>query len=256
MTEEERFLFDLQGYLILENVIDPSVLAEMNGWLDAQAERDPAFRGGQGNDHLPHPITWGPLFRNLMDHHRTLPILRELLGPYLRLDHDYAIFLQPGGPGLPLHGPNGDPYDPIHYYHCRDGRIYSGLTVATFALTDVPADSGGLAVIPGSHKSHFNTPEEIRKFQRRTPIVRQVPMKAGDVAIFTEALVHGTLPWTGPGVRRTLFFKYAPNGIAWEKNCYLPTEASPAIRALESELTDRQHELMQPPSAPDHRTRI
>jgi ectoine hydroxylase-related dioxygenase (phytanoyl-CoA dioxygenase family) len=48
------------------------------------------------------------------------------------------------------------------------------------------------------------------------PLVRQVPQKAGDVVIFTEALTHGTWPWTDPnGQRRSVLLKYAPHYMQW-----------------------------------------
>jgi hypothetical protein len=253
MNEEERYLFDLQGYLVIENAIEPQALKEMNVWLDAQAERSPAFQGQTGNAHLENTLTWGPHFRNLIDNPRVLPCLTEILGDRLRLDHDYAIFLQPGHKGLELHGPTVYPYDPCHFYHCIQGKIFCGLSVATYALTDVPADAGGLVVIPGSHKSNFRTPEDIRAFRRDSPILRQIPTKAGDCVIFTEALIHGTLPWKGPGVRRTLFYKYAPSVIAWSNQTYFPAKDTPQVKALEQALTERQRLLLLPPAAKDFR---
>ncbi|HLJ53583.1 MAG TPA: phytanoyl-CoA dioxygenase family protein [Chthonomonadaceae bacterium] len=256
MNDEERYLFDLQGYLHLEGVLDAETLARMNAWIDAQADEGPEWKAQTGNAHVEHPITWGPDFLALLDHPRTLPILREIMGEYCRLDHDYAIFLQPGHGGLQLHGPKmREPYDPLHFYHYVDGKIFCGLCVATFALTDVPEGSGGLAVIPGSHKSNFPVPEEIRLLKRPSPIVRQVPTRAGDCVIFTERLIHGTLPWRGPGIRRTLFLKYAPGSLSWDNRAYAPQAEVPAIRAIEAQLSAEQRRLLMPPSADDHRRR-
>ena len=117
----------------------------------------------------------------------------------------------------------------------------------------MPAGAGGLAVIPGSHKSNFNVPEDIRTLRRNSPIVRQVPTKAGDCVIFTERLLHGTLPWQGPGIRRTLFFKYAPGSLSWENRSYLPHAEIQAIRAIENQLTPGQRKLLMSASADDHR---
>ena len=36
MTEVERYLFDLQGYLIVEDVLDAEAVAELNRLIDAQ----------------------------------------------------------------------------------------------------------------------------------------------------------------------------------------------------------------------------
>ena len=251
MNEEERYLFDLQGYLVIPNAIEPETVTAMNAWIDTQAERDEKWRGQTGNAHIDSPILWGPLFRNLIDNPRILPCLKETLGAKLRLDHDYAIFLQPGHTGLKLHGPNTTPFDPCHYYRCYNGQIYCGLTVATYALTDTPPGTGGLAIVPGSHKSNFECPADIKRLERASSIVQQISAKAGDCILFTEALVHGTLPWQGPGVRRTLFFKYAPCSIAWSNQTYFPSGGTPGAIELESELTEAQRILLSPPGAVD-----
>jgi hypothetical protein len=39
--------------------------------------------------------------------------------------------------------------------------------------------------------------------------------RAGWRLQFTEALTHGTLPWTSPSTRTTLFYKYTPRDEAW-----------------------------------------
>ena len=38
--------------------------------------------------------------------------------------------------------------------------------------------------------------------------VHRVEAKAGECIIFSEKLKHGTIPWSGAGERRTLFYKY------------------------------------------------
>jgi len=251
MTAEERFLFDLQGFLLIKNAIAPEVLGAMNTWLDEQAARDPRWQGQTANAHLENILTWGPMFRDLLDNPRVFPILKDLLGNKLRLDHDYGIFLRPGHSGLKLHGPNFIPFDPCHYYHCSNGKISCGLTVAAYALNDVPPGAGGFAVIAGSHKCNFDCPKEIKTFERASSIVQQVPIQAGDCIVFTEALIHGTFPWKGPGVRRTLFFKYAPSNLAWEKRTYFPHAGNAAIQSITTELTETQRALLDPPSAVD-----
>ena len=41
------------------------------------------------------------------------------------------------------------------------------------------------------------------------------PQQAGSVIIFTEALAHGTLPWTADHERRALFYRYTPGHMAF-----------------------------------------
>ena len=47
-----------------------------------------------------------------------------------------------------------------------------------------------------------------------------VHQKAGDVVIFTEAMTHGTLPWTASHERRSILFKYSPGHASWGQGRY------------------------------------
>ena len=150
------------------------------------------------------PSLWGEPFKRLIDHPKILPYLVDLLGPNVR-DHDYAIFMSGGEGRGGLHGgeDGGSPGGPEgdHWYKYRDGIMRNGLCVMTFNLADAPAGAGGFACIPGSHKSNFlrEIPSEVRRFERPAHYVAQPALGAGDVLFFTEALVHGTMPWkAGP----------------------------------------------------------
>ena len=246
MTDEERYEFDINGFIVVRNAIEPTALADMNAWLDTQPDKDPAGRGKITTGNI---LTWGPLFRDLIDNPRVLPYLKTLMGDTLRLDHDYAIMSEKGGSDLVLHG-GGTPYDPAQYYHAYHDRMYNGLTVASYALASIGPGQGGFCGIPGSHKASFPRPATI---DLSSPLVRQVPMDAGDCVIFTEALTHGTLPWTATHHRRSLFFKYSPKHMTWANRYYFVPEGRPEIQALEKELTDAQRILLDPPSVYQHR---
>lgn len=250
MTDEEKYLFDLNGYIVVRNAIDSATLHELNAIMDTRPELDPTGRGSIRGFNM---LTWGAAFRNLIDNPKVLPYLIELMGDRVRLDHDYAIISEKGGSGLGLHG-GGTPYDPSQYYHCYDGKMHNGLMVASYALRDVPAGQGGLAVVPGSHKSCFRLPDKYHSMENDVPDwVRQVPMQAGDCAIFTEALTHGTFPWKADHVRRSLFFKFSPGHMTWAKTLYTSAPERPdAPEILSADLNETQKALLQPPSVYEH----
>lgn len=50
--------------------------------------------------------------------------------------------------------------------------------------------------------------------------VTRVEGQPGQAIIFTERLVHTTLPWTGRGERRSLFLKYCPYGLHYTDQRY------------------------------------
>jgi len=231
------FLFDLQGYLLLRSVLAPAEVAELNDLAD---QRFPCPPGATGERTAPHILLWGEPFLRLLDHPKILPYLCGILGPRFRLDHDYGIFMHKGDSRGPLHGGEGGMDD--WWYTCRNGVIRNGLCAVIFFLTPAQAGEGGFVCIPGSHKSRFlpALPEDVRHFQRSASYVVQPPVEAGDAVVFTEALVHGTMPWRGDQERRILLFKYGPGHCASSDKFYA-TSAMPT-------LTERQRQLLAPPS--------
>ena len=233
MTGEEKFQIDLEGYLIIKNVLTPDEVAEMNAFID------------EGNTQG-SPSLWGEPFKRLIDHPKILPYLIELLGPHVRLDHDYSLFMKQGEKRGRLHGgedggrPGGHVGD--HWYKYRDGIIRNGLSVMTYNLTDAPEGAGGFACIPASHKSNFvpEIPQDVRNFERPAHYVVQPALEAGDVLFFTEALIHGTMPWQAEHQRRALLYKYSPGHSAWSGNYYDISKYG--------ELTEQQRRLLMPPS--------
>ncbi|MEZ4621903.1 MAG: phytanoyl-CoA dioxygenase family protein [Caldilineaceae bacterium] len=236
MNEVELYKFDVQGYLILEDVLSQAEVSELNRLVDAQALPEPGLEtsGARFSNYL----TWGQPFCTLLDHPAIMPHLKVILGDGFRLDHYYGIYMRAGTERLNLHGGN-TPYDPPEYYHFRNGQMYNGLTVVAWNLTDTGPGLGGFCCIPGSHKANYACPSEIKESHVDSGMVVIPEAKAGSVVIFTEALTHGTAPWTAAQQRRSLLYKYSPAQQSWSKTHIQP----PAHVAL----TARQQLLFEPP---------
>ncbi|RIK36477.1 MAG: mitomycin antibiotics/polyketide fumonisin biosynthesis protein [Chloroflexi bacterium] len=236
MNEVERYLFDLQGYLILEDVLTQDQVAELNRLVDVQNLPEPGLESNKAR--FGKFLTWGQPFCDLLDHSRLMPYLKVILGDGFRLDHYYGIYLREGTGPLPLHGGN-TPYDPPEYYHFRNGQMYNGLTVVAWNLTDTGPAHGGFCCIPGSHKANYALPQEIREAHYQAGCVVIPEARAGSLVIFTEALTHGTTPWWGKHQRRSLLYKYSPGQQSWAKTHIQPPP--------DVELTPRQRLLFEPP---------
>jgi hypothetical protein len=223
VTEIEQYLFDLQGFLVVEDALTGAQLAALNEIIDQQIAL--VDEPGKLWLRFNRLLSWGTPFQNLIDNPRISPYLLDLLGPKFRLDHDYIhIICQGPGPiGSDLHG-GGTPYDPCQYYQYKNGRMYNGLTAVAYNLTDVNPGEGGFGCIPGSHKSNLPLPAELQDLEHPHPCVQEIGGKAGTAIIFTEALTHGTLVWKGQRDRRTLFYKYSPYPSAWLRNYYNPDD--------------------------------
>jgi hypothetical protein len=59
--------------------------------------------------------------------------------------------------------------------------------------------------------------------------------------VFTEALVHTTIPWQGASTRWVVLYKYSPGSTAWD-----PDPAAPAH--VVATMSAQQQRFFQPPS--------
>ena len=241
MNENEQYLFDLQGYIAVPNALDKEQLADLNVLLDKHIEQECA------SDRPAHRfaglLEWGKPYRDLIDNPSIVPYLDVILGERFRLDHLYADLIRSGTSpiGATLHG-GGAPFDPSQYYHFHGGQMYNGLTVVAYNLADVGPKDGGFGCVPGSHKSNYRFPGEWRDMSENIePCVSRVTGPAGTAVIFTEALTHGALPWTGQGERRTVFFKYSPHPLSWSARYFDEVDYD--------DLTERQRAILEAPNA-------
>jgi hypothetical protein len=214
MNDEQKYLFDLQGYIILKNVVPQGMVEAANKALDrfeTMAPEDfpaPLVLGDgktEKNLYISNIIEGDPAFLPLMDLAPVLDVVSTVTGGPHRLNHTYTIYRWGGGyTGLHMHG---TPIISKCQYYCRNGQMVSTLTKAVFPMLDCASEDGCFAVIPGAHKSNFarpwgNRPEEV-------PVLAPVEAQAGDAIIFTEALTHGSMVNTSGRPRRTVYFCYS-----------------------------------------------
>ena len=254
MTDDEKYLFDLNGYLVIENVLTKDDLALANEAVDRHLNQgrirpreqrldgnSPTLEGTQGRGQLGNMLNWDEPdcnpFRQMLAHPTLVPYLNEILGKGFRMDHQMSLlWMDRGAEGFRFHGSSGPGFDPNQYYIFKNGKMHNGLTVVSFQLTHVNSGDGGLCVIPGSHKSNYACPQEMRLYQKYQEHICQITCSAGDVVIFTEAVTHGTLPWTADHPRRSTLTRYTAGNMAYVPAYEMPDWAN-----------ERQRAVMEPP---------
>ena len=274
MNDEEKYLFDLRGYIVVKNALSPEQVADLSERLEARRKAGDSRRtrdkrrGKFGSDRTglradsdvawsaPSLLEWGGTYIDLIDLPTIAPYLETLLGTGYRLDHDYINVVNEEHPSrLYLHGGGhqgaGGPRDIVGpsdggqcYYRYNNGKFFNGLITAAFELSDVTPSVGGFACVAGSHKVNFPLPPDWRVSMKQSevpPFVDRVNANAGDAIIFTEACAHGTVPWESGGERRTVFYKYCPHAVAWGP-CYYNADHY-------GDLTENQRAILTPPSA-------
>lgn len=266
MTERQKYLFDVAGYLVLDDVLSRDhcdhLIAALHEVIDTPPDQlsegvsHAAVRGtgeaggavfastapSSNEINVGDLTSIGPDFADLIDLPPVIDILTEIINPQLRLEIAYGRIRRKDYGGLNLHGGARTDIDPNFMYHYSNGKIFAGHTVVSYNLTDVSEEEGGFICIPGSHNSHFPTPVDLTDFSDGTfdsSVLRSVPCKAGSVVIFPEALAHGALPWDRNHDRVNLFYKYNYAGMKW-RPYWPPKEAlermTPAQRLFYTEV--------------------
>jgi len=260
MTEDEKYLFDINGYLVVRDVLSKADIQSANEAIDHHADQikertgdaslsggSQALKGETGRGDLGGLLGWEKPwcdpFRTMLSHPKIVPYLNVILGSGFRLDHRGGLIsMRKGAEGHTLHGSSGPGFDPHQYYIFKNGQMHNGLTVVAWQLADVNEGDGGLALIPGTHKGNYPCPTEMRRYEAYQEFVKPITCKAGDVVIFTEAVTHGTLPWQGDHQRRSVLFRFSPGNLAYAKN-YLPSWPEEMLQ----DLTPEQRSILEPP---------
>ena len=109
MNDQEKYLFDLRGYVVVENALTIEQVEDLSSRLETQAKTPGRRRFGSdrtifGDDtgrawSAPSLLEWGGTYLDLIDLPRIAPYLEALLGVGYRLDHDYVKVVNAARPG-------------------------------------------------------------------------------------------------------------------------------------------------------------
>lgn len=224
----DDYLFDLRGYLILEQAVAAEDVAELNRTLnDFPDLRFGEWHGNvqrfDNNDaagvELQNIVEGGEPFERLIDHPSWIELLRHFAGEErsghrgLFIDECFASIRRSGG-FFPIHS-GGHEGTVRSQYRYVDGAFRCGQVNILLALTDIGPGDGGTMIVPGSHKSHFPHPQAGRRrgeLQRMDEFVgaMEVHMRSGDALLFCDGLAHGASSRTNPGERRVVIYRYGP----------------------------------------------
>jgi len=256
-TPLDDFFFDLRGYLVLENAVDPKLLAELNEaidsfpdmamgeWLGNAQRRD--YTASTGFE-LHNCVESGAPFEELIDHPSWINYLRHYCGEEesyvqgLFIDECMVSVRQTGG-HHPVHsgGYRGALRGRYLYEH---GVFRCGQCNIILAISDVGPGDGPTMVVPGSHKSNFPHPSagDYGKLDRMDHLdgAVPVPMKAGDALLFVDGLMHGGSSRTNAeGERRVVIYRY---GVSWATTRF----GYQYSQDLLDRLTPERRKLLQP----------
>jgi len=200
LTEEQKFLFDLKGYLVIPDVFNEDEVQAMKEQIhkikhepEKLAPQERTVPGGASEVILSNPVIKGAL--------------NGVNGSDLRLDNQFVIWRNHGERNQAPH--NGGPMRSPHFhYHFTDGRIYSALTRIVVELNPVKLGEGGTVFLAGSHKANFHIPESLKKLRddNYEPYFEGYEANPGSIVIFSENTCHAGPVWRNPNQPRVSIF--------------------------------------------------
>ena len=218
-TTAERFFFDNNGYLVLEDFLSP----ELTSGLREATERAIAHRRSPGykrehptafpealtgpNYRIFHLLDESPLFLEMLDYPPMMAYVRELLNPMPHFHACDAIYEveKSGHHGVAWHIDgiqdgfrNLKPYIPL--LQLKIGYYLSDMS---------EPGQGNQTLVPGSHKALTEPDKADLRNPDLFPGALQVCGGPGTAFLFHNAVWHTTGPWTKPeGKRIILYYAY------------------------------------------------
>ncbi len=227
LTQEQKEFYEENGYLMVEDVVDPeqlaklqAITAEMIEESRSVTESDARYDLDKGHSaenprltriKLPHKQN--PYYWEILTKSRVTEVLNDLLGPDTIINTSKLNTKAPGGgAAVEWH------QDWAFYPHTNDDLLAFGLMLA-----DVDEANGPLMVIPGSHKGpvlshHVNgvfagavSPDD-PDFDMGKAVT--LTGKAGSMTVHHVRLLHGSAPNMSDRNRLILFYELA-RADAW-----------------------------------------
>jgi len=248
ISELDRYLFDLRGYLVLEGAVPPDVLEAGNAILDDLSDTQPGQWRGRVHGHffasaneglnLQQIYEAGEPFERLIDNPAWIDRVKAFVGGQddfdashgpLFIDENFASLRGPGQ-AIGLHS-GGHLGTKRTQFRCRNGRFACGQINILMAFSDIGPGDGATMVIPGSHKANFQHPafERARMTKQGGSVdgvegAIEVHLKAGDALLFVDATSHGSAARVNEGQRRIVVYRYGPSW-GFFRHPYRPSQA-------------------------------
>ena len=235
-TDEQKYLFDTRGWLLVPGVLSDAEIAEM---------REHCYRLKSDPSSIPANArnSYGGPLERLIDHPAIVGFMNEFVadpwagsesGYGFRMESSFLTIRKQGDTNWGPHGGGGSLAfgHNSHTYRYRQGGVFSGLTRAVWELNPVKKGDGGTVFLTGSHKAAFETPSSALN-DPKSPLWEDYDCPPGSLLFFTEGITHSGTLWTNPDVDRVAIFN-CYNAIGWKWHDWNPApealEAMPPLR--------------------------
>jgi hypothetical protein len=257
VSEIDKFNFDLNGYVILKDVIPQEEIKK----IEQNLNNIPNIEANEWHGHIHREnypsergISYqqiyeaGDAFQKLIDHPAYFDHVKcfvgnqddfdSFLGP-VYIDECFAL-IRGVGESIGIHS-GGHKRTKRTQFRYHNGEFHCGQINVFIPLTDIGPGDGATIVVPGSHKSNFPFPQNTQQtksvYEYENAV--EVHLNKGDVLVFVDAICHGSVKRENEGLRKVVIYRYGP---AWGNSRY---GYLPSMQLLEK-CTPEQRKIIQP----------
>lgn len=186
LSVAERAFLDENGYLPMEGLISPGLVAALRRQFDDLVEDEGEAAGSEvhqeaGTHRLSNLVEKGEVFEVCFSHPKVLAAMYHVLGPSFKLSSLNGRAALPGEGLQGLHADWKTGVEPGDYYVCN----------SIWLLSDFTEDNGATRVVPGSHRSGQHPRDALDDPKAPHPNEVILTAKAGTVVIFNSHTWHG-----------------------------------------------------------------
>ncbi len=220
ISDAQRREFETQGFLKVDNALPEELVSELAGLVDetyahhAKSGFDP-YTGRAFNAHRPffYPNFFkdDQRFVNLLDWHKTFPLVWGILGWNIYSYHSHFIVTPPRladderTSGFGFHRDSGR----VNVEMESSPMPRLSLKVSYWLSDCSKPDRGNMFVVPGSHLcNHLDLPED----RSAPPGAVAICCQPGDAVLFDRRLWHSASPNNSDVTRKAIFIGY---GYRW-----------------------------------------
>lgn len=181
MTEEERWLFEVAGYLVIPDALSPSEVASC---LEAAQRLHASYPGGEWRQ-LGASYEKEPAIEPLIDHPSVIHKARALFGDYFIVQSSWCTLSPPGYPGGGWHQDGSGAYE---FCRLAASTPLVQLRVGYFLTDQSDPDMGNMVMIPGSHNALSAMPKELR--HQDSALQQVICGRPGTALMFHQGVYH------------------------------------------------------------------
>ena len=234
MTETEKQGLDTTGYVLVKDVLSPSLLEQVHVRIEQLYEEEGENAGSEfktepGARRLANLVDKGRLFQQLIATPRILELVGHVLGPRYKLSSFNARSANPhSDEAQPLHCDAAALPDKLGYWVCN----------TIWLLDDFTEENGATRVVPGSQNWKSLPQQVLADTQAAHPEEILVTGPAGSVVVMNTHAWHGGTANRTNAPRRALhafYCRYDKPQQQYQKRLLRPevqAQLSPELRAL------------------------